>query len=205
MKIRQPKNESNLATLNHTHPSSQYTDSFIPYNIWWAGSNQYAFPCQWKKYSAGDLDSLRSQHLRDLTDPLANSGAQLLLNNKLISFLTLVLEGGIRQQIYFFDATFTVLHKKVGRIRRIAVGCPLILRLAPKAAGSKARKMHSITFGTLSVSQFMELGEELKLLFTCMYIQILSQDYPSSSQIFNVKISHDIQYIQHTVYIAYSK
>ena len=75
--------------------------------------------------SAGGPDGLRPQHLKDMTDPITNGGAQALIS-ALSRFVTVVLQGKVPMTIrpFFFGASLTALTKKEGEIRPIAVGYP---------------------------------------------------------------------------------
>ena len=76
------------------------------------------FPCG----SAGGLDGLRSQHLKDMIGPGSGAGAKSLLPT-LVAFVSLVLNGECPKSIslFFFGANLTALRKKNGGIRPIAV------------------------------------------------------------------------------------
>ena len=86
------------------------------------------------KGSAGGPDGLLPQHLQDLTSPSAEAGGQRLLFS-LTSFINFVLHGNVPPTIceVFFGASLTVLSKKDGGIRPIAVG-GTIRRLIAKIA-----------------------------------------------------------------------
>eukprot|EP00731_Ephydatia_muelleri_P011681 Em0006g575a len=68
-----------------------------------------SFPCG----SAGGPDGLTPQHLKDMTHPSANAGAQLLVT-ALASILSLILEGKVPHPVrpFLFGASLTALEKK---------------------------------------------------------------------------------------------
>ena len=88
--------------------------------------------------SAGGVDGLRPQHLKDMIGSSSSDGAAQALLSALTSFIKLVLQGETPLFVHpiFFGATLTALRKKGGGIRPIAVGCTLC-RLAAKVAGGK--------------------------------------------------------------------
>ena len=63
--------------------------------------------------SAGEPDGLTPQHLKDMTHPSANAGAQLLVT-ALASILSLILEGKVPHPVrpFLFGASLTALEKK---------------------------------------------------------------------------------------------
>ena len=94
-----------------------------------------SFPCG----SAGGPDGFTPQHLKDMTHPSANAGAQSL-GTALASILSLILEGKVPHPVrpFLFGASLTALVKKGGGIRPIAVGSTL-QRLAAKVAGGRVK------------------------------------------------------------------
>lgn len=82
--------------------------------------------------SAGGLDGISPQHLKDLTDPFLGDVRKDLLR-ELTSLLNLMLAGRVPSDItpILYGANLVALKKKDGGIRPIAVGCTL-RRLASK-------------------------------------------------------------------------
>ena len=87
--------------------------------------------------SAGGPDSLRPQHLKDLTSPSAE-GAGVRLIQSLTAFINLVLQGETPLSVrhVFFGAILIPLGKKDTGVRPIAVGNTL-RRLAAKCVSTK--------------------------------------------------------------------
>ena len=83
--------------------------------------------------SAGGPDLLRPQHLKDM---LQVAGEDSRFLQSLASFCTLVMEGGVPDEVrpFFFGASLVALEKTSGGVRPIAVGCSL-RRLIAKIAG----------------------------------------------------------------------
>ena len=73
--------------------------------------------------SAGGIDGLKPQHLKDLINPTGAEAASKLCST-LAKFVCFVLKGNIPEEIrpIFFGATLTALKKSDGGIRPIAVG-----------------------------------------------------------------------------------
>ena len=101
--------------------------------------------------SAGGIDGLRPQHLKDLIGQ--NGEAALKLVNCLTEFSNVCLAGQVPQSIcpIFFGASLCALNKKDGGLRPIAVGCTL-RRLVAKTASrlvldKMAAKMVPIQLG----------------------------------------------------------
>lgn len=84
--------------------------------------------------SAGGLDGLRPQHLKELTSGQCGQASEQLIEN-LTQFINIVFKGGVPAIIrpLFCGASLFALTKKDGGIRPIAVGCTL-RRLAAKVA-----------------------------------------------------------------------
>ena len=85
--------------------------------------------------SAGELDGLSPQHIKDLTGPSAGEGGLLLLR-ALTSLVSLILTGDTTVSIcpHFLGASLAAIPKKDAGVRPISVGCTL-RRLAPRQLG----------------------------------------------------------------------
>ena len=131
-----------------------------------------SFPCG----SAGGLDGIRPQHLRNPTSPSAEGGGVRLLQS-LTAFSNLVLQGKTPTAVrpFFFGANLIALGKKGGGVRPIAVGLTL-RRLAAKCAGS--RFLHSVgpSMAPLQLGCGIPQGCKAAVHAARMYIQ----DLPSS-------------------------
>lgn len=84
--------------------------------------------------SAGGMDGLRPQHLKDMTSPFTGVAGQQLLTS-LTEFANMCLAGHVPPSMrpVFYGATLCALAKKGGGVRPIAVGSTL-RRLVAKAA-----------------------------------------------------------------------
>jgi len=84
--------------------------------------------------SAGGLDGLRPQHLKDMTSPMTGDAGQQLVTS-LMEFANVCLAGRIPAAVrpVFYGASLCALTKKGGGVRPIAVGSTL-RRLVAKAA-----------------------------------------------------------------------
>ena len=84
--------------------------------------------------SAGGPDGLRPQHLKDMISTIAGPEGENLLSS-LTSLANLALSGDIPSSVrpIFFGASLTILNKKGGGVRTIAIGCTL-RRLVAKLA-----------------------------------------------------------------------
>ncbi len=91
--------------------------------------------------SAGGLDGMRPQHLKDMMDVEDEAGHRL--RSCLTDFVNLCLAGGVPLSIrpVFCGASLCALNKKGGGIRPIAVGCTLRRVVAKTAARSVQEKM----------------------------------------------------------------
>jgi hypothetical protein len=110
-----------------------------------------SFPCG----SAGGLDGLRPQHLKDLLSP-SNGEASVKLANSLAALCDVMLSGNVPQSVcpYLYGACLTALNKKDGGIRPIAVGSTLRRMVAKVACRRVNQNMgallqpHQLGFGT---------------------------------------------------------
>ena len=123
--------------------------------------------------SAGGPDGLRPQHLKDMTGPTTNGGAQALIS-ALSRFVTVVLQGKTPTSIrpFFFGASLTALTKKEGGIRPIAVGCTL-RRLAAKVAGFRARDKMAALLAPRQLGYGVRGGAEAAVHAARLYLQDL--------------------------------
>ena len=82
-----------------------------------------SFPCG----SAGGLDRLRPQHLKDLIQHVGDDAMENPLLTALVDFCSMVLRGDVPQvvQPFLFGASLVALRKKSGGVCPIAVGCTL--------------------------------------------------------------------------------
>jgi len=92
--------------------------------------------------SAGGVDGMRPQHLKDLTNVNTGDAGQRLVS-RLTEFANICLAGKIPTSIrpIFCGASLCALNKKDGGIRPIAVGCTLRRLVAKIAAKSVQQKM----------------------------------------------------------------
>ena len=76
--------------------------------------------------SAGGLDKLHPQHLKDMLQSIGDDSESPLLS-ALVNFCLLVLRGDTPVEVrpFFFGASLVALKKKCGGVRPIAVGCTL--------------------------------------------------------------------------------
>ena len=95
--------------------------------------------------SAGGPDSLRPQHLVDMTSRSAGAGGELLLR-ALTTFTNFVLTGEVHVEIrpFLFGASLTALDKKDGGVWPIAVGCTLRWLVAKTASMAVIHRMGSL-------------------------------------------------------------
>ena len=123
--------------------------------------------------SAGGPDGLRPQHLKDMTGPTTNGGAQALIS-ALSRFVTVVLQGKTPTSIrpFFFGASLTALTKKEGGIRPIAVGCTL-RRLAAKVAGFRVRDKMAALLAPRQLGYGVRGGAEAAVHAARLYLQDL--------------------------------
>ena len=123
--------------------------------------------------SAGGPDGLRPQHLKDMTGPINNGGAQALIS-ALSRFVTMVLQGKVPISIrpFFFGASLTALTKKDGGIRPIAVGCTL-RRLAAKIAGFRVRDRMAALLAPRQLGYGVRGGAEAAVHAARLYLQDL--------------------------------
>ena len=123
--------------------------------------------------SAGGPDGLRPQHLKDMTGPITNCGAQAL-TSALSRFVTVVLQGKVPMSIrpFFFGASLTALTKKEGGIRPIAVGCTL-RRLAAKVAGFRVMAKMAALLAPRQLGYGVRGGAEAAVHAARLYMQDL--------------------------------
>ena len=123
--------------------------------------------------STGGPDGLRPQHLKDMTGPITNSGAQALIS-ALSRFVTVVLQGKVPMSIrpFFFGASLTALTKKEGGIRPIAVDCTLC-RLAAKVAGFRVRDKMAALLAPRQLGYGVRGGAEAAVHAARLYVQDL--------------------------------
>ena len=123
--------------------------------------------------SAGGPDGLRPQHLKDVTGPITNGGAQALIS-ALSRFVTVVLQGKIPMSIcpFFFGASLMALTKREGGIRPIAVGCTL-RRLAAKVAGFRVRDNMAALLAPCQLGYGVRGGAEAAVHAARLYMQDL--------------------------------
>jgi len=127
--------------------------------------------------SAGGLDGLRPQHLKDMTSGLTGDAGIRLLSN-LTEFVNLCLSGRVPEVIQpvFFGASLCALNKKDGGIRPIAVGCTL-RRLSAKAACNVLKAKMSVAFYPTQLGFGIPRATEAAAHAARCYIQHLQQGY----------------------------
>ena len=93
------------------------------------------------KGSAGGPDSLRPQHLVDLTSASADRDGDALT-----AFTIFILAGEtpVEARMVFFGASLTALNKKDGGVRPIAVGCTLRRFIAKTASQAVVKCIGSL-------------------------------------------------------------
>ena len=106
--------------------------------------------------SAGGIDGLKPQHLKDLLFLQGSS-----LEDSLTAFVNLVLAGGVPGPVRpsFFGATLIPFTKKGGGIRPIAVGLTL-RRLVAKVAAAAAAPLCAPTLSPLQLGVGVKGGAE---------------------------------------------
>ena len=124
--------------------------------------------------SAGGLDGLRPQHLKDMTHPSTNEGRAL--TSALAWFATLVFQGKTPPSIrpLFFGASLTALTKKDSGVRPIAVGCTLCC-LAAKVASFKVRDEMAALLAPHQLGYGVKGGAEAAVHAARLYVQDLEQ------------------------------
>ena len=123
-----PNNECTLKKLLEKHPEHEKIQLFLDKSLEENNFNTNILSIKkaissFKPGSAGGLDALRPQHLKDLvSDELGTFSSNLLL--AVSSFMDSVLDGSIPEIIrpIFYGASLCALNKKDGGIRPIAVG-----------------------------------------------------------------------------------
>lgn len=125
--------------------------------------------------SAGGLDGMRPQHLKDMTTTFTGPDGKQLISS-LTRFVGLCLTGQVPLPVrpVFFGASLTALAKKGGGVRPIAVGST-IRRLVAKVACSMVRRQvvdklvpHQLGFG-------VKLGAEAAVHSTRSYLRSLNE------------------------------
>ena len=121
--------------------------------------------------SAGGLDGLTPQHLKDLIRIDGEDGALLEV---LTDFINLVLRGSVPPEIrpIFFGGRILALSKKDGGIRPIAVG-NVLRRIAAKAACQFATQSLAAHFGHLQVGVGVRGGMEAAVHATRRFVEHL--------------------------------
>jgi len=125
-----PNNDATKASLRDKHPAHPEPRDFPPEDdgatppqiVLESGDVAKAIR-SFPPGSAGGLDALRPQILKDLTAPSVGAAADELLE-ALTSFVSLVIEGKVPTSFcpIFYGASLTALRKKCGGIRPVAVG-----------------------------------------------------------------------------------
>ncbi len=141
-----PINDATLNALRDKHPTRSITaasawfstsvsvtdvNASVPLSV--TNEDVVAAIRSFPNGSAGGIDGLRPQHLKEMISSQCANGLQLI--NCLTSFCNVVLDGKIPPAIQpvFCGASLFALSKKTGGIRPIAVGCTL-RRLVAKVA-----------------------------------------------------------------------
>jgi hypothetical protein len=140
-----PVNSTTLAALQAKHPSKsptssdwlhtdRVTDSVVNSSLTVQRENIMAAIRSFPNGSAGGLDGLRPQHLKEMTSSQCGHAGEHLIDT-LTVFTNIVLDGRVPAVIkpFFCGASLFALSKKDGGIRPIAVGCTL-RRLVAKIA-----------------------------------------------------------------------
>jgi hypothetical protein len=125
------------ATVQHIHPNSLPPSPLIVQNRDIIDAIK-SFPAG----SAGGIDGMRPQHLKDLTSVHTGDAGQRLVS-QLTEFANVCLAGDVPTAIrpVFCGASLCALIKKDGGIRPIAVGCTLRRLVAKSASKSVQEKM----------------------------------------------------------------
>lgn len=133
-----PVNSTTLAALQAKHPSKaqtssdcrlhadQMTASNVNSSLTVQRENILAAIRSFPNGSAGGLDGLRPQHLKEMTSSQCGHAGEHLIDT-LTTFANKVLDGQVPDAIkpFFCGASLFALSKKDGGIRPIAVGCTL--------------------------------------------------------------------------------
>jgi len=127
--------------------------------------------------SAGGLDGLRPQHLKDMTSGLTGDAGVRLLS-QLNELINLCLSGRVPEAIQqvFFRASLCALDKKDGEICPIAVGCSL-RRLSAKAACSAVKAKMAAAFHPTQLGFGIPRATEAAAHAAYCYIQHLQPGY----------------------------
>lgn len=156
-----PDNPDTLASLQDKHPlplrpvvATPFPQDFAqPLSV--SSSDVADAIGSFQASSAGGLDGLRPQHLKELIAVTAGDGGQHLLES-LVRLCNFLLKGDLNPEIcpYLYGASLCALEKKDGGIRPIAVGS-VIRRLIAKLGCRAVRdemavtlNPHQLGFGT---------------------------------------------------------
>lgn len=133
--------------------------------------------CSFPKGSAGGIDGLRPQHLRDMTGGTAGEGRGLLLR-ALVNFTNLVLAGKTPEEVRpsFFGANLIALNKSSGGVRPIAVGCTL-RRLVAKTASMAVMDRMGTMLGPLQLGYGVRQGAEAAVHAARLYLENLPPNH----------------------------
>ena len=135
-----PQDETTLKILQEKHPLAPNNFSFnvpVPSNI--AGFSPSSIDIEkainsFPIGSAGGLDGLRPQHLKDMISK-SNGETRVKLLRSIAALISVLLSGNVPESVcpWFYGASLTALKKKDGGIRPIAVG-NVLRRLTAKLA-----------------------------------------------------------------------
>ena len=125
--------------------------------------------------SAGGLDGLRPQHIKDLTNMHTGEAGQRLIS-RLTDFVNLCLAGRVPASIrpIFCGASLCALNKKDGGIRPIAVGCTL-RRLVAKTASKLVQEKMTAKMAPTQLGFGVKQGTEAAAHATRRFLQQLRQ------------------------------
>ena len=174
------RNDATLEALKKIHPPPHQDTSFPP-----LGEESSSISVSEEEIigairsipngSAGGPDGLNPQYMKDMIQPTTiDCGAAL--TSALARFVSLVLEGKTPLAIrpFFFRASLTVLTKKEGGVRPIAVGCTLRCLVA-KVAGSKVRDEMIDLLAPIQLGYSVRGGAEAVVHAARLYMQDLKQ------------------------------
>jgi hypothetical protein len=187
-----PINDATLNALRDQHPSRSITaasawfstsvsvadvNASVPLSV--TNEDVVAAIRSFPNGSAGGIDGLRPQHLKEMISSQCANGLQLI--NCLTSFCNVVLDGKIPPAIQpvFCGASLFALSKKNGGIRPIAVGCTL-RRLVAKVAARLVSVQAAELFHPHQLGVGVKHGTEAAVHATRCYLKHC-RSFPSNA------------------------
>ena len=176
-----PNNDATVAELQQLHPPRAVITSVQPPSIDDAvplvltsqdiTEAVRSFPVG----SAGGVDGLRPQHLKDMISTFTGAAGQRLVDC-LVDFANLCLSKDLSAEVrsVFFGASLCALNKKAGGVRPIAVGCTL-RRLVAKAVCRRVKQKVVEMLSPIQLGFGIELGAEAAVHAATKYLEVLGR------------------------------